>query len=150
MKYDDARWHYEGEFPADSPEEYGGVHIALFMKWCFTQGWAGELHMDEEPDDVARVISGDLPATEFFFKYCDGRLTDEDFTDEGNEFARQYYGKDALYLNDYAGKFGDLMYVADEAAHDFGAFSKMVSERKQRGVLTGSQAKAAKPWWKVW
>jgi len=44
MKYDDASWHYGGDFPIGSPEEYGGTHIALFMKWCFVKGWAGDIH----------------------------------------------------------------------------------------------------------
>jgi|GEM_PF-4641510 len=35
MKYDDASWHSGGE---TSPDAYGGVHIALFMKYGFTKG----------------------------------------------------------------------------------------------------------------
>jgi hypothetical protein len=66
MKYDDARWHYAGDFPADQPQEQGGTHIALFLKWCFVKGWAGDLHIQEEPQDVSNVISGKLSATEFF------------------------------------------------------------------------------------
>ncbi|MDY0918936.1 hypothetical protein [Pseudomonas viridiflava] len=27
MKYDDASWHYTGDFPADQPKEQGGTHI---------------------------------------------------------------------------------------------------------------------------
>ncbi|MDI2590371.1 hypothetical protein POF45_02860 [Pseudomonas sp. 681] len=66
MKYDDARWHYAGDFPADQPQEQGGTHIALFLKWCFVKGWAGDLHIQEEPQDVSNVISGKLSATEFY------------------------------------------------------------------------------------
>jgi len=44
MKYDDASWHYGGDFSIGSPEEYGGTYIALFMKWCFVKGWAGDIH----------------------------------------------------------------------------------------------------------
>lgn len=150
MKYDDASWHYGGEFPADSPEEYGGTHIALFMKWCFTQGWAGELHIQEEREDTQKVIDGDLSATEFFFKYCDGKLTNEDFTEEGNTFAEQYYGNDGLYLSDYEREFGELMYVAAEQEHDFEKFSFMLKTRYESGVFTSKQTVAAKPWWKLW
>lgn len=150
MKYDDASWHYGGDFPADSPEEYGGVHIALFMKWCFAQGWVGDLHGEEEPEDVEKVIYGELSATEFFFKYCDGKLTDEDFNEEGNQFASEYYGDNGLYLNDYANNFGDLMYVAKEETHDFAALSKMIQARRKSGILTEAQAKNTKPWWRVW
>ena len=75
MKYDDASWHYGGNFPKDQPQENGGTHVALFLKWCFIKGWAGELHTEEGPEAVASVVSSELPATEFLFKYCDGKFT---------------------------------------------------------------------------
>jgi hypothetical protein len=35
MKYDDASWHYGGDFPADLPREAGSTHIAMFLAWLF-------------------------------------------------------------------------------------------------------------------
>lgn len=136
MKYDDASWHSGGNFPKHQPEENGGTHIALFLKWCFIKGWAGELHLEEVPEAVAAVVSGELPATEFLFKYCDGKFTDEDLNEKGNAFAMQYYGDEGLYLDDYAVAFGDLMYVASEGAHDFAKFSSIVEARFNGGPLT--------------
>lgn len=150
MKYDDASWHYGGEFPANSPDEFGATHIAMFLRWCFTKGWAGALHLEEEPEDTQKVIDGTLSATEFFMQYSDGKLTSDDFNDQGNAFAQKYYGDDGLYLSDYAEHFGDLMYVAPENAHDFGKFASMLESRLQSGILTQSQTKPAKPWWKFW
>jgi hypothetical protein len=129
MKYDDASWHFGGNFPEGSPQEYGGTHIALLLRWCFLKGWAGPLHLDDEPDDVERVKSGQLSATEFLFKYCDGKFTDEDLIAEGNRFIAHYFGERDSYLDDYAEKFGDFLYAAPESAHDFAAFSSMVESR---------------------
>ncbi len=140
MKYDDASWHYDGNFPAGQPQEHGGTHIALFLKWCFSKGWAAELHSDEAPEAVARVISGELSATEFLFNYCDGQITDEDLSDEGNLIAQQYYGDDGLYLQDYSDHFGDLMYVAPESEHDFAKFCSILDARVESGVLVKAQA----------
>ncbi|MBB4844286.1 hypothetical protein HNP55_002822 [Paucibacter oligotrophus] len=148
-KYDDASWHYGGNFPQGQPDEHGGTHIALFLKWCFSKGWAGHLHLDEEPSAVEAVISGAMPATEFFFRYCDGKLTDESFNDAGNAFAERYYGDDGLYLSDYAEGFESLMYVAPESSHDFSKFSAILDSRLASGILTKSQAKA-RPWWRGW
>lgn len=139
MKYDDAKWHYEGQFPADSPMEFGGTHIALFLKWCFIKGWAGELHLTDAAADVERVVAGTLSATEFLFQHCDGKLTDEDLNDEGNSFAEHYYGDEGLYLIDYAENFADLMYTRPESTHDFSLFSQIVEDRYQSGILTESQ-----------
>ncbi len=145
MKYDDASWHYGGDgFPASSPEEFGGTHIALFLKWCFMQGWVGDIHIQEELEDVQRVISDELSATDFLFKYCDGKLTDEDFNDIGNFFATRYYGDNGLYLKDYGNHFGDQMYIASEGEHDFLKFAAILRKRLQNGKLEN------KIWWKFW
>ena len=147
MKYDDASWHFEGDFPEQSPEEYGATHIALFLRWCFAKGWIGDLHKAEEPDDTKRMVAGELSATEYFLKYCDGKLTNEDLNEEGNAFAARYYGDDGLYLADYASNFGDLLYTAPESEHDFQAFTRMVDTRLKSGILTNADKK---PWWKLW
>ena len=150
MKYDDATWHSGGNFTAESPAEYGGTHIALFLKWCFVKGWAGKLHLEHEPEDVQRVIDGELAATEFLFTYCDGKFTDENLNEEGNRFATEYYGKDGLYLEDYGEHFGDLVYTAPESEHDFMKFSSVLEKRYRSGVLTKSSRPKRRPWWKLW
>lgn len=150
MKYDDASWHYGGDFPPDSPHELGGTHIALYLKWCFSKGWAGALHLVHEPEDTKRVITGELSATDFLFKYCDEKLTDESLNSEGNEITAQYYGEDGLYLDDYAEHFSDLMYVVPESGHDYHKFASVLDSRLASGVLTHSQNAKKKPWWRVW
>lgn len=140
MKYDDASWHSDGEFPADSPPEYGGTHIALFMRWCFARGWAGDLLTEHAADALQAVIDGTMTATDFLFRTCDGQLTDEAFNDDGNDFASQYYGSSGLYFHDYAERFGHLMYVAPELDHDYDEFSSMLRSRLDSGLLVISSA----------
>jgi len=136
MKYDDASWHYGGDFPEGAPEELGGTHIGLFLRYFFTRGWVGDIHTEEYPDAVAAVIDGTMSGTDFLFKYCDEKLTDEDFNTEGNAIAEQYYGESGLYLSDYAVHFADLMYAAPESKHDFNKYAKMIEERLASGKLT--------------
>ena len=142
MKYDDASWHYGGNFPEGQPEEHGGTHIGLFLRWCFEKGWASQFHMDEEPDAVADVMRGTMSGTEFLFKYCDGKFIDEDLSEVGNGFATQYYGDDGLFLDDYAEAFGNSMYLVPESAHEYGKFAAMLHARWMGGILTKSQLKA--------
>jgi len=147
MKYDDASWHYGGDFPEESPEEYAATHIALMLKWCFLKGWAGDIHFEEEASksDMQKIYSGAMSATDYFLQWCDGKLTDEDVNDDGERFLNHYYGdKGTNYLSDYAKVFGDLMYVESESSHDFTKFSEMVENRYQ--IFIG----AKKPWWKFW
>ena len=150
MKYDDASWHNGNEFPETSPDEYGGTHIALFLKWCFIKGWTGETHLDEEPEDVKKVINGELTATEFLFNYCDGKLTNEDFSKEGNNFAELYYGDNGLYLNDYSEQFYELMYIEPEEKHNYTQLSNTIEQRYKSNILTEEQLKKSKPLWKFW
>jgi hypothetical protein len=100
------------------------------------KGWAGELHTEEEPEAVAALIQGTMSGTDFLFKYCDGKLTNEDLNDDGNAIAEQYYGDKGHYLNDYAANFADLMYTAPESAHDFKKYSQMFEKRLASGKLT--------------
>ncbi|EOV9410046.1 hypothetical protein P3626_23660 [Vibrio parahaemolyticus] len=147
MKYDDASWHYGGDFPENSPIEFGATHIALIMKWCFQKGWAGVVHTEDESSnkDLQKVISGECLATEYFMYWCDGKLTDEDFTEEGNSFLHSYYGeKMGLYTSDYVEYFGELMYMKGEDEHDYQKFSEVIEKRYQTFISK------SKPWWKLW
>lgn len=148
MKYDDASWHSSGDFPEGSPEEYGGTHIGLLLKWCFLKGWAGRLHLDEWPDDVARVLRGEMSGTDFLFSNCDGKFTKEDLNDEGNHFISYYIGENGPYLDDYGSNFSDKMYTAPEEEHDFKRFAAIADARY--ATFLSSAAKADKPWWNFW
>jgi len=117
------------------------------MKWCFEKGWAGEIHTEDEASntELQKVLSGELGATDFIMWWCDGKLTDEDCNEEGNQFLQHYYGRETgLYTPDYANVFDHLMYVQGEEAHDFDKFSSTV-EKRYREFVGGN-----KPWWKFW
>ena len=153
MKYDDASWHYGGDFPKDSPKEFGATHIGLLLKWCFKKGWAGDLHTEEEPSAVQAVIDDKETGTSFLLKYCDEKLTNEDFNEEGNAFLLWYYER--YYVSDYAETFEDQMYLSPESEHDYKKFAGMAEKRYQQ-FLKGSteelpsSAGDTKPWWKFW
>ena len=76
-----------------------------------------------------------MSGTKFLFTHCDGKFTDEDLDDEGNDFASRYYGANGLYLEDYATHFGDQMYVAPEEAHDFSRLATLIESRLKSGPL---------------
>jgi len=129
MKYDDASWHSEGEFPETSPDEYGGTHIALLLKWCLLKGWAGEETLEDCHEELAKLLRGELTGTEYLFQCCDGKLIDVMLNDHANEFLSWYYGDQGPYMNDYCAEFHDSVYVAGEESHDWEKFSAMVQRR---------------------
>ncbi len=103
MKYDDASWHYGGDFPKDLPIEAGATHIAMFAVWAWSNGLAGPLILEDIPEALDAVTSRSMTPGEILLKYSDGKLIDEDLSDEGNAFARAYYldGTDSGRLGEY-------------------------------------------------
>jgi hypothetical protein len=102
MKYDDASWHYGGDFPEDLPREAGATHTGMFVAWALLSGLGGEMHAKEFPEDLEKLASRSVTPGKFFLEACDGKFTDEDLNDEGNAFTRAYFDfEHGSYLTDY-------------------------------------------------
>ena len=119
MKYDDASWHYGADnFPKHLPQEAGGTHAGMFVAWAFISGLAGDLHIEDFPEDMPRLKRRGVTPGRFFFEACDGKFTDEDLNAVGNRFAQDYFDfRKGKYLADYekvlAQNCPDLYSVAD-------------------------------------
>ena len=111
MKYDDASWHYGGDFPKDLPAEAGATHIGMFLAWAILRDMVGELHQDDCADSLEAVRSRKMTGAAFLIQECDEKFTDEDLSDLGNAFAGVYYEAD--YIDDYCAVFSE----ADTAYH---------------------------------
>ena len=121
MKYDDASWHSGGNFPKDLPAIAGATHIGMYLAWALFAGLGSSLHADKS-DDIKRLSGRAITPGAFFLWACDGKLTDDDFNDEGNAFTERYFDTpEQPYLSDYEAVFGDdlpggaesLYYVED-------------------------------------
>ena len=131
--YDNASWHYSWEdYPESSPLEWGGVHIALFVKWCLQKGWASDF-LKEGPNTeeaIEAVVAGTMSATDFFFDHCDGKFFEEELTEEGNQFVRANYD---AYTADYVhlSPDGYDMFEHGEEEYDYDALARVLEERYQ-------------------
>lgn len=102
MKYDDASWHYGGDFPDDLPDEAGATHTGMFLAWAVLSGLGSEIFIEELPEYVERLRSREITPGAFFFSLCDGKFIDEDLSELGNEFAMAYYeSESAQFIPDY-------------------------------------------------
>ncbi len=107
MKYDDASWHYGGDFPKNLNDEAGATHIGMFVAWCFLNGLAGELYIDEFPDELESLSKREQTPGQWFIQNCDEKFTDQDLSDTGNSFAQFYYeAEDAPYFAIYEETLG--------------------------------------------
>ncbi len=139
MAIDRMDWHYGAEdFPADVPQENAGVHIGFFLAWAFERGLAGEIHTEEDQDALAQLTRREISGVEFLIQYCDEKLWGEDFNEEGEAFATDYYEQDdsafaqqyAGYLDDFNrvfGEFGD--YRVDNSWAHYDRLKPVLDER---------------------
>jgi hypothetical protein len=84
MKYDDASWHSEGNFPSDLPEEAAATHSGMFLAWALLRGMVGKEHAENFSDDLKELESR------------------KELNEEGNAFAAAYFDfKKGKYIKDY-------------------------------------------------
>lgn len=94
VKYDDASWHYGGDFPKKLPAENGATHIGMFLQWSIENNlFSAELYEDSE-DDIIKIKEQKITGTEFLIKNCDEKFTHYDLNELGNGFANDYYEND--------------------------------------------------------
>ncbi len=151
MKYDDASWHYGGDFPSHLQNEAGATHIAMFVAWCALNGLAGEIHTSESPDLLAELRARAVTPTQWFIAACDEKFTDEDLNDQGNAFARAYYGSGNgmasgpnAYATDYSRVFSDAgsLYEVSDTWLSYDRLAPKIAQRLRE---------QSKPqWWRRW
>ena len=133
MKYDDASWHYGGDFPSDLPLEAGATHIGMFLAWALLSDLAGEIHTEDFPEGLEALRTRSVTPGAFFLEYCDGKFTDEDLSDKGNAFAVEYFNLEGgRYLKDYeeilGGSLPSLYHVPD-TWHNFDLLKPTLDSR---------------------
>jgi hypothetical protein len=138
MKYDDASWHYGGEFPVDLPPEAGATHIAMFLGWAVSNGLAGDYHTIDAADELARLQRREVTPAQWFIQTCDEKFTDEDLNDEGNSFAASYYAEreglhtaEGSYFADYCDTFpsANSLYEVEDSWASFDALAPRIESR---------------------
>ena len=140
-KYDDAKWHYGGDFPAELPMEASATHIGMFFAWAVLVG----LVVDEDWFDLAaireRFVSrSSLPGATFLHEF-DGKLVDDIFSPEGAEFTTAYYENGNGYFVDYEKTLGDKLpslYHVEDGWRTFDRLKSVLNKRFtecKRGAL---------------
>jgi hypothetical protein len=90
----------------------------MFVAWALLSGLAGQIHVEEFPQDLEALRTRSITPGQFFFKFCDGKFIDENLNEQGNAFAAAYFDlTHGSYLADYesvlGGEFPSLYHVPD-------------------------------------
>lgn len=141
MTYDDASWHYAGDFPQGLPPEAGATHIGMFLAWMLLNGLGGAVHV-QDSGALSSLAERTMTPGKWFLRHCDEKFTAEDLSDEGNRFAAAYYAYDEdryeegqpTWLSDYARRFPD---VADaySVPDDWASYDRLAPILAQRFAL---------------
>jgi hypothetical protein len=131
--YDKAKWHYDAaNFPKELAPEQGFVHTGMFVGWLIERGLLSSELLEDFPDLGGAFLARSKTGPEVF-QLMDGALTDEDLTDEGNDFAETYFDfEKGLYVHDYEELLcGDLptMYHVRDSWENYETLRARIDER---------------------
>lgn len=150
MAHDRADAHYGGDFPTDLPPEAGATHIGMFLAWAILRGLESESHQRESAEALDALRQHRMTGREFLITLCDEKFWEQDLSEIGNAFTRDYYVavREPCYLTDYAGCLAvglpSVYHVAD-TWENFARLAPILDRRfaewKER------REENAKSWW---
>jgi hypothetical protein len=135
MKYDDASWHYGGDFPQDLPEVAGSTHIGMFLAWMLLNDFASADLVEDAEGDIDAIRERTITGATFLIEVLDEKLTDEDFSDDGNAFAVAYYkglDDDSCYIDDYLDAFNlasESIYGVEDTWQNYDKLALLMNAR---------------------
>ncbi len=97
-KYDDASWHYGGNFSANLPIESSITHMAMYWAWVILSGLCNNNKLREKIEYEFKA--GSVSPRTCFTQANGEKLTNSNFSEEGKSFTKYYYEK--YYYADYA------------------------------------------------
>ena len=90
--------------PPGLPAEAALTHIGIYLAWIVLHGLASE-ELDAMADDLReRKETG----RDLLLSHAEGKLWDEDLSEEGQAFTAAYYVDDGGYFDDYRAAFAEL------------------------------------------
>ncbi len=99
--YDKAKYHSGGNWPQGLPEDQALVHTGLFLAWLVERGLLSSKFERDHAEQVAALRRREMTGPKLYDR-CDGVLTDEMLSPDGNAFAAKYFDfKTGEYLGDY-------------------------------------------------
>lgn len=115
-KYDDASWHYGGDFPGGLPEKNGATHTGMFLNWCIQKDFISGGLKEDAAEEIEKVKRREMTGAEFVMQVLDGKFSEEDLNDFGNSFARDYYKDDTEFGNRFSSFADDYVNLFDTKA----------------------------------
>lgn len=88
--FDKAKWHYEGEFPAELDKAQAYVPTGMFITWAIKNDLISKKSRKRDAADIERVKNDEMSGAEFYRRNWDGVFSSRELGEEGDDFAREY------------------------------------------------------------
>jgi hypothetical protein len=119
-KYDDASWHYDGDYPEDLANENAATHIGIFLAWCINNDLMSEEQIEDSEQEILAVKNRTMTGAEFLINCCDESFTSDDLTEIGATFVNAYYEDKSKFVKRYASFSDDYIDYFNQKAEKEG------------------------------
>lgn len=117
-KYDDASWHYGGDFPEGLPEKNGATHTGMFLNWCVANDLVSEEFYKDSEDEIEKLKRREITGADFVIDALDGKFSEYDLNDLGNAFAKDYYVDETDFGDKFSSFATDYINIFDSVAEE--------------------------------
>lgn len=130
--YDKAKYHYEGEYPQDLPDEQAFVHTGMYLGWVIDRNLYSEEFASECPDLIKQFKARQITGSEVY-EWWDGCLLNDMLNEEGNAFSQYYFDFErGQFLADYDELLGgDLpsIYHVEDTWENYNKLKARIDQR---------------------
>jgi len=116
--YDDASWHYGGDFPDELPQKNSATHTGMFLNWCINNNLHSEELKKSHKDQIESLKKREITGADFVIDFLDGKFSEEDLNDFGNAFARDYYVDETDFADQFSSFATDYINIFDSIAEE--------------------------------
>lgn len=117
-KYDDASWHYGGDFPEGLPQKNGATHTGMFLNWCIERNFVSQEFKEDSEEEIEKLKRREITGAEFIIDSMDGKFSEFDLNDLGNAFAKDYYVDETDFGNKFSSFATDYINLFDSIAEE--------------------------------
>ncbi|MFY1047144.1 hypothetical protein [Chryseobacterium sp. GP-SGM7] len=117
-KYDDASWHYGGDFPEGLPEKNGVTHTGMFLNWCIEKDFVSTEFKEDTEEEIEKLKRREITGAEFIIDSMDGKFSEYDLNDFGNAFAKDYYVDETDFTDRFSSFATDYLNLFDSIAEE--------------------------------
>lgn len=101
--FDNAAWHYGGDFPSDLSDHQAYVHTGFYIGWLLQRRLFSLNFQTENKDDINQFMEQKITAPGFYKNFMDGKFMSDELTDTATRFTKDYFSTDfskSLYIHD--------------------------------------------------